>query len=212
MAGILYTSDEIKAAKILETYAGNCTEIYELASNDLIGKSQWWSYFSNWDPEKGKGTAYPYAVVQLQDQKNLLFENGTTLIYGPFYLKIIFENGTQNIEPLLFQQGRYHKIGKLVLIQNNTPIEITYPNSTVSGTLWIDQGFQTAIYMPSQVENSMFTRMFFYNGKGLNYFEPAYMNAEVKLFRFNIEKFRKDLKEGTLGMPDEIINLNGTIE
>ncbi|MCK4429544.1 MAG: hypothetical protein KAU95_04155 [Candidatus Aenigmarchaeota archaeon] len=218
MSGILYTSDEIKAAKVLETYAGNCTEIYELAYNRLIGISQWWSYFSNWDPEKGKGTANPYSVIRLQDQKNLLFENGTTLIYGPFYLKIVFENGTQNIEPLLLQQGRYHKIGNLVLVQNNTPVKMNYPNATVPGTLWIEQGFQTAIYMPQELENSMFTRMFFYDGAGLEYFEPAYINPEVKLFKFNIEKFRKDLKEGTLGVGDDSLNLtetvipNGTVE
>lgn len=194
MAGVLYTNNETKAAKILETYLGNCSEMYELASNDLIGKSHWWSYFSNWDPEKGKGQAYDYAMVRLQDQKNLLFENGTNLIYGPFNLKIVFENNTQKIEPLLLQEGKYYKIKNMVLTQNNTPVKVNYPDSVVPGTLWVDPSFQMVIYMPEQIENSMFTRMFFYNGEGLEYFEPAYINPEVKLFKFNVEKFREDLE------------------
>lgn len=198
MAGSLYTSDEIWAAKVLESYMGDCNDLYFLASNDLIGKSQWWTYFSNWDPEAGKGTAYPYAVVGFQEQKELMYENGTALIYGPFYIKITFENNMQSVEPLLLQSGRYYKIENMVIIQNNTPIKLTYANATVKGTLWVDPSMQLVIYMDPHTENSMFTRMFFYNGEGLNYFEPAYLNSEVKLFKFNVEKFREDLEAGLI--------------
>ena len=198
MASCLYTSNETKAAKILESYMGNCSDLYFLASNDLIGKSHWWTYFSNWDPEKGKGQAYDYAVVKLQDKRDLRYENGTAFIYGPFYLKIVFENNTQKIEPWLYQQGKYHKIKTLVLTQNNTPLKMTYENATVPGTLWVDPSFQLVIYMPPQIENSMFTRMFFYNGAGLKYFESSYVNPEVRLFRFKVEKFRKDLEAGII--------------
>ncbi len=198
MAGVLYTSNETKAAKILETYLGNCSEMYELASNDLIGKSHWWSYFSNWDPEKGKGQAYDYAVIRLQDQRKLLLENGTALIYGPFNLKIIFENNTQKIEPLLLQEGKYHKIKHMVITKNNTHMKLNYSDATVPGTLWVDPSMKLVIYMPEQIENSMFTRMFFYDGEGLEYFEPAYINPQVKLFKFNVEKFREDLEAGKI--------------
>jgi len=197
MAGVLYTSNETWAAKVLETYMGNCSELYELVSHDLIGKSHWWTYFSNWDPEKGKGKAYDYIVVQLYKQKKLLLENGTALIYGPFVLKIVNKNNSQEITPLLLQNGKYYKIKNLVLPINNTT-KLTYPNASIPGTLWIDPSFRIAIYMPEQTENSLFTRMFFYNGAGLKYFEPAYLNPEVKLFRFKVEEFRKDLKEGKI--------------
>ncbi|RLI98942.1 MAG: hypothetical protein DRP06_04440 [Candidatus Aenigmatarchaeota archaeon] len=198
MAGCLYTSNETKAAKILESYMGNCSDLYFLASNDLIGKSQWWTYFSTWNPELGKGQAANYAMVRLEDKKALRYENGTAFVYGPFYLKVVFENNTQKIEPLLYQQGKYHKIKTLVLTQNNTPMKITYENATVPGTLWVDSSLQLIIYMPLQTENSMFTRMFFYNGEGLKYFEPAYRNPEVRLFKFKVEEFRKDLEDGII--------------
>jgi dolichyl-diphosphooligosaccharide--protein glycosyltransferase len=198
MAGVLYTSNETWAAKVLETYMGNCSELYELASHDLIGKSHWWTYFSNWNPEKGKGQAYDYFMVQLQNQKDLLFENGTALIYGPFILKIVNKNGSQELTPLLLQQGKYYKIRNLVLTVNNTPTKLTYPDASVPGTLWIDPSLRVAIFMPEQIENSLFTRMFFYNGAGLKYFEPVHLNPEVKLFRFKVEEFRKDLEEGKI--------------
>ena len=198
MAGVLYTSNETWAAKVLESYLGNCSELYELASNDLIGKSHWWTYFSNWDPEQGKGQAYDYITVRLQKQQNLLYEDGKAFIYGPFILKIINKNETQEITPYVMQQGQYYKIKKLVLTINNTPTTITYPNATVPGTFWVDPSLQIAIYMPEQIENSLFTRMFFYNGANLKYFEPAHLNPEVKLFRFKVEEFRKDLKEGKI--------------
>ena len=99
---------------------------------------------------------------------------------------------------MLFQQGRYYTIKNLVLTINNTPTKLTYSNATVPGTFWVDPSFRAAIYMPEQTENSLFTRMFFYNGAGLKYFEPAYINPEVKLFRFKVEEFRKDLEEGKI--------------
>ncbi|OYT43561.1 MAG: hypothetical protein B6U88_00660 [Candidatus Aenigmarchaeota archaeon ex4484_56] len=199
MAGVLYTSNETWAAKVLETYIGNCSELYELASSDLIGKSHWWTYFSNWDPEKGKGQAYDYIMVNLQKQENLLFENGTSLIYGPFILKITSKNNTQIVEPYAMGQDKlYHKIKSLVIYQNNTPYKLEFENYTIDGTLWIDPTFRYAIYMRPQTENSLFTRMFFYNGEGLKYFEPAYTNSEVKLYRFKVGEFRKDLEEGRI--------------
>ena len=82
---------------------------------------------------------------------------------------------------------------------------MNYENATVPGTLWVDPSLQLVIYMPPQMENSMFTRMFFYNGEGLKYFESSYVNPEVRLFKFKVEEFRKDLGEGTLNEP---VNLN----
>jgi len=198
MAGVLFTSNETWAAKVLATYIGNCTQLYELASNDLIGKSHWWTYFSNWDPEKGKGQAYDYVTVSLQDRKSLLFDNGSALIYGPFILKVIYKNNTQQVTPYVFQQGNYYKIKNLVLTINNTPTKFTYPNASIQGTLWIDPSLRIAIYMPQETENSLFTRMFFYNGANLKYFEPTYLGPHVKLFRFKYEEFKRDYNEGRI--------------
>ncbi|MGC9310799.1 MAG: hypothetical protein ACP5E4_03710, partial [Candidatus Aenigmatarchaeota archaeon] len=196
MAGVIYSSDEVWAAKVLESYMGDCNELYFLASNDLIGKSQWWTYFSNWNPETGKGTAYPYSMAQISDQKELLLENGMAYYYGPFILKVTDVNGSQKIEPLLYEQGKYFTMKRMVLYQNSTPIAFESQDAQVPGTLWVDPTFNTIIYMPPQIENSLFTRTFFYGGEGLKYFEPSHLNPEVKLFRFKVDEFREDLEAG----------------
>ena len=195
MAGSLYTSDEVKAAKILESYLGNCTEMYFLASNDLIGKSQWWTYFSNWDPEQGKGTAYPYSVSGFTGKKDLILENGTALTYGPFYLKVTSKEGKQKIEPLLLQQGRYFLVKNLLFYENNSAVKLEFPDGQVQGTLWISPDFNYAIYMAPQTENSMFTRMFFFEGQGFKYFDKVYSNPEIKIFKLNLEKLKEDYPE-----------------
>lgn len=195
MAGSLYTSDEVKAAKILESYLGNCTEMYFLASNDLIGKSQWWTYFSNWDPEQGKGTAYPYSVSGFSGKKDLMLDNGSALTYGPFYIKVTSKEGKQKIEPLLLQQGRYFLVKNLVFYENNSALKLEFPDGQVQGTLWLSPDFNYAIYMAPQTENSMFTRMFFFEGEGFKYFDKVYSNPEIKIFKLNLEKLRKDYPE-----------------
>ncbi len=85
----------------------------------------------------------------------------------------------------------------MIITKNNTHTKLNYSDATVPGTLWVDPSMKLVIYMPEQIENSMFTRMFFYDGEGLEYFEPAYINPQVKLFKFNIEKFREDMKNQT---------------
>ncbi|MBN2095185.1 MAG: hypothetical protein JW727_04000, partial [Candidatus Aenigmarchaeota archaeon] len=195
MAGALYTSDEVKAAKVLESYLGDCTEIYFLASNDLIGKSTWWTYFSNWDPVKGQGTAYPYSMSGLTGQKQLMLENGTALEYGPFYLKITVKDGMQKVEPLLLQNGMWLGIKALIFYDNGTAVRLDYPDAPVPGVLWVDPTFRLVIYMPAQTENSMFTRMFFFEGEGFEYFEKVYSNSEIKLFKLNLEKLKEDYPE-----------------
>jgi len=195
MAGSLYTSDEVKAAKILESYRGDAKEMYFLASNDLIGKSQWWTYFSNWDPEKGQGQYYPYVVSSLTDQKNLILENGTALVYGPFYIKITTVNGTEKLDPLLLQNGKYFEVKTLIFYNNGTEVKMTFPDAQVPGTLWVDPSFKAVIYMPPQIEQAMFTRMFFFDGAGFKYFKEVYANSEVKIFKLDVDKLKADYPE-----------------
>jgi len=192
MAGSLYTSDEAKAAKIIESYRGDAPEMYFLASNDLIGKSQWWTYFSNWDPEKGQGQAYPYVVSSLTNQQNLILENGTALIYGPFYIKITVKDGDEKIEPLLLQGGRYYPIKTLLFYSNGSLAKIENEDAQVPGTLWVDPSFRAVIYMPPQIEQAMFTRMFFFDGEGFKYFKEVYANSEIKIFRLDLAALQKD--------------------
>src|SRR3989344_2965647 len=62
IATTLYTDNETLAMNILKKDRRSCGEMYYIASNDLIGKSVWWSYFATWDPvNKGRQLSYAFA-------------------------------------------------------------------------------------------------------------------------------------------------------
>jgi hypothetical protein len=62
------------------------------------------------------------------------------------------------------------------------------PNATLRGLLWINPDKQIVIYAPPELENSLFTRMYLFNGAGLENFE--FVNSwggEVKLFKVKFD-------------------------
>jgi hypothetical protein len=67
-------------------------------------------------------------------------------------------------------------------------------NATLNGLLFVDPSFQFVIFMDEKTEKSVFTNMFFFNGKGLKEFEIPelknfelkYSNPEVKIFELKL--------------------------
>ena len=53
----------------------------------------------------------------------------------------------------------------------------------IDGMIWVDPSFQNLIYFSPSVKSSIFTRLFFFNGEGLDHFELVFSNSEVKLFK-----------------------------
>jgi hypothetical protein len=49
--------------------------------------------------------------------------------------------------------------------------------------LWVDPSFQAVIFMDAPVRDSIFTKLFFWDGEGLKHFEMVYSNSEVKIFK-----------------------------
>ncbi|MCS7105723.1 MAG: hypothetical protein NZ942_00155, partial [Candidatus Aenigmarchaeota archaeon] len=64
---------------------------------------------------------------------------------------------------------------------------ISYSNQTnvqlINGLLWVDPSYRYVIFMPPAVRDSLFTKMFFWEGKGLKHFEYVYGNAELKIYK-----------------------------
>ena len=208
----LYTENETLCAKILLSYLpekdnslyrryyGNCTpKIYFLASSDLLGKSHWWSMFATWDVEKKGGNPSDYYIVGLQKREKLILEKGYALYYHPFVfyptqkiyipvLKIVEKgNNSQEITPYLYDGGNFYKIKKLAFYSDNSPIIYEYEDAEMEGMLYLGNNLQFVIFIPKELENSLFTRMFLFNGYGLKYFKLVYSNPEVKLFELRYE-------------------------
>jgi len=149
----------------------NITKIYFIASNDLIGKYYWLTYF-------GTGTGRQYVVLPLTGR-----DNQGNLVYGNGILTLAFKD--DKIIPILNipSQGIFNMVvRKLVFVYQGNQYNFDYSNVTnrIDGLVFTDG--TTAIYMDPQTANSMFTKLYFFNGEGLKYFKLVYSNPEVKIF------------------------------
>jgi dolichyl-diphosphooligosaccharide--protein glycosyltransferase len=182
----LFTSNETEAIELLKPYQfENCPEpMYFIASSDLIFKSQWWSYFSTWNPVE-KGKKYVYAMLNLGGQAPLVQENVMAYNFpaGGNQAFLIYEkDGTYKI---LFQAGnQYAKVKRFVYLKDGRLYEEIEDEAELPGAVLAMTDFRQIIYMPPELENSMFTRLFFFNGQGLKHFEYVKeWGGEVKLFK-----------------------------
>ena len=143
------------------------SEVYVIASSDLIGKYYWMSYFgtgtgrnyyqlslTSWDPTQG--------VLNYQDIISLVRKNNQ---WVPVY------------------QNKF-VIRDIVYFENNQQLQISFENATnpLEGMLWVDPTFSVCIFMPPEVRSSIFTRLFFFDGRGLEHFKLVFSNPEIKLY------------------------------
>lgn len=190
----LLTSNETMAVEILKKYVmPDCNNsIYYIASGDLIGKSQWWTYFGTWkkeNPEDSKGQKYFYTPAELGQTKKMTTENATIYVYPlsseeSFF--IYYKDGT--MIPF-YQRGQDKvQIQKIFYFQGNTGLLQTAQNESLfRGMLWVSPDMQFVIFVPEEIIDSMFTKMYLLNGEGLEKFKIVQnFGGEVKLFKVNL--------------------------
>ena len=189
VATALYTSNETKAIELLSWYKGNCSEMYFLATSDLVGKSQWWSYFSTWDPNKATGTKSNYYPLKLS-QTRPSDDGSTNYVYsmGMNQAIIINERTVNNqttLTPMYKEGTNFVKIKSMIAFSSQGLGSLqTYPDAELDALVWISPGGQNLIFIPPDLAKSMFTKMFFFNGQGLTNFEFVKdWGGEVKLFK-----------------------------
>jgi hypothetical protein len=107
-------------------------------------------------------------------------------------------SGLKRLKMAIVQQG-----GQLIPIYNNKYVinnlvfysqdgeeivdlsDIEMGLEKIDGMLWVDPNFQNAIYFAPSIKDSIFTELFFFNGKNLENFELVFSNSEIKLFKVN---------------------------
>ncbi len=206
---VLTTSDETLALSILSKYmnftGAQCdlnkkafggivpckspSEMYFLAASDLISKYPWPSYFGSlWPTYSGTGKQQQFFQIQLQPLKD---STGNVVGYYDQCLRFDASNNCQTFNFLVIEQN-----GKLTTVyQNRNFVKNTayfingeqkndpYENSTLDGTFWLDPSYGFAFYMTPEVQDSIFTKLYFYDGKGLEHFKQVYSNGEVKIYK-----------------------------
>jgi len=184
----LFTPNETLAYEILKRYnKPGCGEMYFVASADLIGKAHWWTYFATWNPVD-KGTPYNYLMLNLGGARPVAEQNAVAYIYpvGQDQSFVLLDrNGT--IVPYLQQGGQLASVDKIFYVKNGAPVLEESADAQIGGLLWLDQSRQLVVFISPELEDSMFTRMFFFNGAGLEKFQ--FVNnwgGEFKLFRLDM--------------------------
>jgi hypothetical protein len=115
--------------------------------------------------------AVAYTYMFAQNQGFVIYDINNTM-------KPYLQAGNQflDVEKLLyFTKEGYGKI-------------LTNEEAAVKGLLWLEPGRQTVIFIPPELENSLFTQMFFFEGTGLQNFE--YIDSwggEVKLYKVKLD-------------------------
>jgi asparagine N-glycosylation enzyme membrane subunit Stt3 len=147
------------------------SDIYIIASSDLIGKYHWLSFF-------GLGNAKDFIQLPLkgydQNQGILTYANGeiTLMRKGTDWVPVV--------------QSKY-VVKEMIYFENGEKKSLDFSNATntVDGLVWVDPSYQALIFMPPEIKNSIFTNMFFFNGENLKKFELVYTNPEMKIFKVN---------------------------
>ncbi len=214
MGRIFSTSNETEALEILKKYKQltpeQCKEakkrfpqmpqeackpvsdIYIIASADLIGKYYWLSCFGSFDYElweKTNGQEWKCDgrnFIQLPFSGQDAYGN---LVYGNM-LTLTMKDGKLAAVINVPQQGVRNAIVKeIVYYQQGQEIRYKFENVTnaIDGMVWVDPGFGMVIFMDPKIRDSIFTKMFFFDGKGLKHFELVYSNPEVKIFKVHFE-------------------------
>ncbi len=170
------------------------TEVYVLATNDLIGKYYWLSCFGSFDMKLWNSTG---GNKWQCDGKNYLqipfsnFDKQGFPIYSQGGLSVtLLQNGTDLLAVLNSpgQGVRNVIIRDIVFYQNGDKQYSTQANNnTLDGMIWIDPSFRSIIFMEPAIRDSVFTRMFFFDGEGLKNFKLVYGNPEVKIFKARLE-------------------------
>lgn len=141
----------------------------------MVGKFYWVSSIGRGEENV---TVYPYFFYYGERT----FQNEPARIYQDNVGQQIVVTQS-NI--LMGYQGRVAPV-ELVVTSDGYVMQV--PNATVphiSGAIVL--GYDAAIFIPPNAVNMLFTKMYFLDGKGLDYFEKVYDNGYMKTFRLKSE-------------------------
>jgi len=197
-----YNLTQVQAQNIVQlTHPDNPTPDVLITSSDMVGKAGWWSFFGSWNFTSNNGTNYQYLASQLNSttvnnktlliggnaivaqpngtsfstgivNTNAITTNDTTAILNEIQNELTTGNGTLVIQP-----------HTLTLINDTSITQKIVSNSSQYSILLINENnTYIGVAMNSELENSMFTRLFFEGGAGLTHFKAAYGQSGVMVW------------------------------
>ena len=149
-------------------------EMYVIASSDLIGKYYWLTYFGT-----GNGRNF------IQMSRTSVDQSQGVVSFGGGAISLAYKDGSWIPVLNMPDQGiRNTVIRSLVYFENGQEKRMSFNETNmVDGMLWVDPSYSTVIFMDAATRDSIFTRMFFFNGEGLQHFQLVYQNPEIRLYK-----------------------------
>jgi asparagine N-glycosylation enzyme membrane subunit Stt3 len=199
---IMATTDENESLNLIRKYQGDSPKVYWIASDDLIGKFQWLQYFGTGCDARVEQQKCPL-YIQIPEQSQSTDNSGNVVLrnYGNVMvfqgLGIPIPIYVQGINGVLFDEIAYYYNGtaqtfkmneteKQLLIQTLKPLEsqlnFRFTNQTIPMTVWIPQHYSYIVIIPSNLRDSVFTKMFMLEGQGLEHFKQVFRNEQVKIY------------------------------
>ncbi|MBI5459597.1 STT3 domain-containing protein [Methanobacterium sp.] len=161
-----------QAQNVLQyTHPTNTTPDLFVTSLDMVGKAGWWSYFGNWNFDSKNSTNSIYSLAQA----NATTENNVVTIQGENNVTVQI-NGTNVTGGLQVSKNKIAPPHRLIIVSNGTTAMDTVVNnqSTFSILVVKQDDNLIAVAMSKELEDSMFTRLFFMQGAGLTHFKLAH--------------------------------------
>jgi asparagine N-glycosylation enzyme membrane subunit Stt3 len=198
-----YNLTQAQAQTIVQyTHPDNPTPDVLITSSDMVQKAGWWSYFGSWNFTTNNGSNYQYLASEMNSttvnnktlliggnavvaqangtngtsagivDTNAITSNDTTTTLNEISNELETGNGSLVIQP-----------HTLTIINNNTVTQTLVSNSSEYSILLINEnGTYIGVAMNKELENSMFTKLFFEGGAGLTHFKSLYGQPGVMVW------------------------------
>ena len=192
---VLVTSSEDEVIEILKRYRGTSPELYWIASEDLIAKFPWAIKF-------GTGKDAPSYVIMTPTAytgEKVVFSSGRDSVsvyllgvpvpvldgYGDLFREVWFYDDSGNFRNFTFNdtEAVEKALGKKL------------SGRIINATVYIREDWRYAVVIFPNLRDSLFTKMFFLDGKGLKKFKPVLLTDTVKVYELPASAFESRIGE-----------------
>jgi hypothetical protein len=201
---IMATTDENESLSLINKYKGTSEKAYWIASDDLIGKYQWLQYFGTGCDARTDSQCSIYMLLSrtkvAYDQNGnpiLVFADSSgsinsIVLFGEIPLPLLI----QGRDAMLYRDMIYYNGNELknysfenlnetkmaALKEGLKQYNLILSNQTVPLTAWMPSNYGYMTLIPDRLKDTVFTKMFFLEGQGLEHFKQVFRNEQVKIY------------------------------
>ena len=204
--------NEVFLTKEMQGFAED--NAYILVSEWSILTFYWLSYFGNWNYTTGEGEGRIYNPMWSQDARKLV--SATEYIYGDQNIGVVVvKEDSQFHSFFLGEEGYIPTLGTLFIKDGQTYFLkreeggggiIYVPPETLpyfdTGQQWPDMPSEVFLITDEDLE-CMMTRLYFFNGEGLHYFELVKDCRTAKLYK--VHKVPQEFDQGVITEEDTYV-------